>query len=303
MDNESHELELKFDDPERTTQTEFSGEATESVPQQEYEYGQSDDSGYYSNGNIEDENSTENDAETYAADAEDPKAAEPAAAAAAMSDSAVMLSSRHPSNRPAGTPPLENSYAAEPMTAMEMVVAGKSFGTALRILREQHNMSYEELEQVTRIQARFLEALENENLAALPPLVYAIGFIRTLSRVYKLSNSTSQQLVAKLKEQLEYSCNDELMNTLDIDCSGMVENERRLKRFLTAMAAAAIGLIGLIVLLIVCFSSCGDSRSTVATESGSDVVTVSTAEGFDPKSIDGLLKAPTLEMPKLPVAE
>ena len=220
-------------------------------------------------------------------------------AAVNTADTEILVRSRQPSNRPAGTPPLESHPHEEPLTAMEMVVAGKSYGTALRILREQHNMSYKELEQITLIQPRYLEALENENLKALPPLVYVIGFIKTLCRFYKLNSDTAQSLVAKLKEQLEYSCNDELMNTLDVDRSGAAANEKRLKNIMMGMTGGALSIIVLIVLLVVLFR--GGCSSTSSTPSAKTVVTGNSK--FDFAKIDKLLPQPELKVPKLPVAE
>jgi cytoskeletal protein RodZ len=212
----------------------------------------------------------------------------------------MLLRSRHPVNRPAGTPPLESTFAEETVTAMEMVVAGKSYGTAMRLLREQHNMSYKELEQVTLIQPRYLEALENEDLDNLPPLVYVIAYIRTLCRFYKVSSDTSQVLVAKLKEQLEYSCNDELMNTLDVDRSGAAANERRLKNIMMVLTGGVLGVIVLVILLVVLFrSGCSAEEST---EKKPAAVSSSSVDSkFNTNKIDKLLPAPDNGVPKLPL--
>ena len=81
---------------------------------------------------------------------------------AADPDSPVLLRSRYPVNRPAGTPPLSDQPAYENMSVLETTLAGKSYGVALKMLREQRGVSRKELEQVTLIQSRYLEALENE---------------------------------------------------------------------------------------------------------------------------------------------
>lgn len=54
-----------------------------------------------------------------------------------------------------------------------------TFGQTLRQAREDLGASLAEAERETRISRRYLEALENEDEAALPAAVYARGFIRT----------------------------------------------------------------------------------------------------------------------------
>lgn len=217
-------------------------------------------------------------------------------AAAVENTAADIFSSRQPMNRPAGTPPLENAPQHEKVSAVELVVAGKSYGQALRILREHYQVTHKELEQATLIQTHYLEALENENLSALPPLVYVIAFTRSLCNYYKVSSETSTQLVAKLKEQLEYTCNDELMNSLDVDASGAEVNEKRMKRIIFGFAGALVFLVVVIVGILI-FARSGEP----------DVTVVETPVGkqhhFDPNTIYPLLEPPALDLPKLPVAE
>jgi cytoskeletal protein RodZ len=54
-----------------------------------------------------------------------------------------------------------------------------TFGQALRDAREDLGVSLAEAERETRINRRYLEALENEDATAMPPAVYTRGFIRT----------------------------------------------------------------------------------------------------------------------------
>ena len=57
-----------------------------------------------------------------------------------------------------------------------------AFGQTLRDAREDIGASLAEAERETRINRRYLVALENEDEAAMPPAVYARGFIRTYSQ-------------------------------------------------------------------------------------------------------------------------
>jgi cytoskeleton protein RodZ len=54
-----------------------------------------------------------------------------------------------------------------------------TFGQALRDAREDLGVSLSDAERETRINRRYLEALENEDASAMPPAVYTRGFIRT----------------------------------------------------------------------------------------------------------------------------
>ena len=210
-------------------------------------------------------------------------------------DSPVLLRSRYPVNRPAGTPPLNDSPARENMSVLETTLAGKSYGIALKMLREQHGVSWKDLEQVTLIQSRYLEALENEDLKNLPPLVYVIGYIRSLCRFYKVTSVTSDAMVAQLKEQLEYSCkNEQLINSLEVDRSGAEANERQLKKI---MMSAAGGLLLLVLLVGAVVMLCNADWSKNTGEiKGNE-------QKFDPNSIYSLLEPATMELPKIPVAE
>ena len=220
----------------------------------------------------------------------------------AANDEMPFLRSRCPMNRPARTPPLEENIHPAAVNTLEAAIAGKSYGAALRTLREYSNVDYQELDRVTKIQPRYLEALENENLDALPPLVYVIGFIRSLARYYQLSDTISDQMVAELKDQLEYACNDDIINSLDVDSSGAEANVRKLKRIVMSFAAVAV----IAVILIVAAVLLVRSWNKPAAEAPVKPVTATEKAGsakFDPNTIYPLLEPPALDLPKLPVAE
>lgn len=218
---------------------------------------------------------------------------------AAVPESPV-LRSRHPANCPPGTPPLEPAAATGGISAAEKAVAGKSYGAALLTLRELHNVSYKDLEAVTLIQPRYLEALENEDLEALPPLVYVIAHIRSLCRYYNLSSSTSDALVKNLKENLEYSCNDEFINTLDIDSSGAEANERKIKKIIGVFLGLLLLLVAGVALVLFLIFRTPDKDAAPVSE---NVSAEKQTKKFDPNTIYHLLEPPTLDLPKLPVAE
>lgn len=65
-----------------------------------------------------------------------------------------------------------------------------SFGERLRREREMRGVSLEEISIATRINARFLEALENEQWENLPGGVFTRGFIRTVARFLGLDEES-----------------------------------------------------------------------------------------------------------------
>ena len=51
-------------------------------------------------------------------------------------------------------------------------------GSALREARERRGLSYSQVEEGTKIRARYLRALEDEDFGVLPGATYSKGFLR-----------------------------------------------------------------------------------------------------------------------------
>ena len=58
----------------------------------------------------------------------------------------------------------------------------ESIGPYLRQMRERQGLSLDEVASLTRIQPKFLSALEDEDFSVLPGQVFARGFVRTYAR-------------------------------------------------------------------------------------------------------------------------
>ena len=69
-------------------------------------------------------------------------------------------------------------------------MAKGTFGERLKRERELREVSLEEVSTATRISARFLEALENEDWAKLPGGVFGRGFVRSIARYLGLSEES-----------------------------------------------------------------------------------------------------------------
>lgn len=59
-------------------------------------------------------------------------------------------------------------------------------GAYLKSAREARGMSVPELSEVTRINQRYLEAVEAEDFAALPPTAFVRGYVREIARTLEL---------------------------------------------------------------------------------------------------------------------
>lgn len=73
-------------------------------------------------------------------------------------------------------------------------------GTKLRQAREAQGLSIENIAGQTRIQSRYLEAIEAENLDALPGLVFARNFVRQYAIALKLDPEPLLASLPKLDE-------------------------------------------------------------------------------------------------------
>ncbi|NLO22322.1 MAG: helix-turn-helix domain-containing protein [Syntrophomonadaceae bacterium] len=71
------------------------------------------------------------------------------------------------------------------------------FGETLRNTRINKQITLEQIEEDTKIRRMYLEAIEDENFAVLPPRVYAIGFVKKYVRYLGLDES---QLIEEFKQ-------------------------------------------------------------------------------------------------------
>ena len=121
-----------------------------------------------------------------------PAAAAPPGPASPAAAVAATAPSRSPGSalRPAGT----GRRPLLPAGALADINADTEFsGALLRRLREVANASLADLAEITKISKRYLTALEENDFAALPPLVYVRGFVAEYARVLGLDPRTVAQ--------------------------------------------------------------------------------------------------------------
>jgi len=74
-------------------------------------------------------------------------------------------------------------------------------GPMLRQIREKINIELNEISQVTKIQVRTLEAIENEDYDALPPAAYVRGFVKTYAKLLALDpNKVANEYMERYAE-------------------------------------------------------------------------------------------------------
>lgn len=78
-------------------------------------------------------------------------------------------------------------------------VESLTLGEKLKKLRLQYRMSYADIAKATRIQAKYLEALENGAYERLPAEVYVRGFLRSYARYLGLDDEAFLKLYDKEK--------------------------------------------------------------------------------------------------------
>ncbi len=76
----------------------------------------------------------------------------------------------------------------------------KSLGEYLRFIRVRKKFNLEQVEKETRVNMKYLKALEADNFSCLPPDVYTIGFIRRYSKLLQID---SEKMVIKYHREMK----------------------------------------------------------------------------------------------------
>ncbi len=85
----------------------------------------------------------------------------------------------------------------------------RSIGPELEDARTQKGLSFEEVEQATKIRKRYLEALEREDYSILPDAVYVQGFLKTYANYLGLDgDAISLEFRSRRRSRRERLSND-----------------------------------------------------------------------------------------------
>ncbi|UNC91862.1 helix-turn-helix domain-containing protein [Candidatus Contubernalis alkaliaceticus] len=79
----------------------------------------------------------------------------------------------------------------------------KEIGDILRNAREEKGLTYEEISEITKIQSRYLQALEEGDTKMFPGEVYIKGSLRNYARVLKLDDAELMNKYYQLTNQIQ----------------------------------------------------------------------------------------------------
>lgn len=114
----------------------------------------------------------------------------------------------------------------------------ESLGTLLRREREQQQVSLRDISAVTKIQLKFLEAIERDEYERLPPVPFAVGFLRAYAQCIGLDPEEVVGAYYSLHGGGQHTREQRLFGT------DRAQQSRRLRR-------VGIALVGVAVLLVV----------------------------------------------------
>jgi cytoskeleton protein RodZ len=132
-------------------------------------------------------------------------------------------------------------------------------GTTLREARIRARIDISEVEARTKIRAKYLRAIENEEWDLLPGPVYVKSFLRTYGDFLGVD---SRSLVDEYKRRYERPADQDLR---PISARGRERERRRRRPRLGPVAAVVLVLVAVIAALFVVGSLGGNSSSTTTT--------------------------------------
>ncbi|CAN5884243.1 hypothetical protein BH23ACT11_BH23ACT11_06220 [soil metagenome] len=130
-------------------------------------------------------------------------------------------------------------------------------GPTLKKAREDFGLTHEDVERVTKIRERYLDAMERDDYDALPGIVYAQGFLKTYANYLELDG---EKLARELKDREaarsgepeldeESTSGGAVRSSRSRAGSGPVRRPRRLRLSPIFVIGAVLGLILLIIVV------------------------------------------------------
>jgi cytoskeleton protein RodZ len=130
-------------------------------------------------------------------------------------------------------------------------------GNSLREARVRQHLELTEIELATKIRARYLRALEEENFEALPAQTYVKGFLRTYADYLGLDG---QLYVDEFNSRFSDDAEEPHEPVMVRRTSTLRRQHRRLERRWVIFALAGIGALFAFVIAAWKFSGPGDER-------------------------------------------
>ena len=151
--------------------------------------------------------------------------------------------------KPKEEPPAVCEVPAEPAAPRpeQELPHAASLGASLVELRKRCGLSLRQAAEESRIKTHYIEALEADNLAELPQLVFVIGFVKRLCVVYGVNANDAETLVAELHDQLAYEIPEDINKS--VICREQDEaNHRRLRNLTIALVAGVVLIVAALIL-------------------------------------------------------
>ncbi|MGC6769123.1 RodZ domain-containing protein [Enterococcus sp. LJL128] len=151
-------------------------------------------------------------------------------------------------------------------------MASVNIGQRLREARLQMNMSLDELQQITKIQKRYLMAIEENNFDSMPGTFYVRAFIRQYANAVNLDG---EELInyfdgKDLPEDVELAAE---YKTLEESRIQIYEEERESSLF-KSLPAIILSLFGLAIAIVVFYIMWQDQKANPIIEPPASTITV-----------------------------
>lgn len=139
-------------------------------------------------------------------------------------------------------------------------MAFETIGQRLHNARINQNISLEELQQITKIQKKYLEALENDMYDLLPGTFYVRAFIRQYAAAV---GEDGDYLVAIFNGEIDpYAPKQSQRSVEEVrESRKEVHEESGFSRFVTSLPAIMLGIVALGILVVVFYAMWTDKNS------------------------------------------
>ncbi|MDD5727411.1 MAG: helix-turn-helix domain-containing protein [Victivallales bacterium] len=121
-----------------------------------------------------------------------------------------------------------------------------SFGKYLQDMRVRSNYNISQVEQITRIKAKYIELLEMEKPEIELAPVFVMAYARKLCACYNVPEAETVGLMSELKSKMRESLPPEIMEKIKIDYEINEDNQRRMRN----LAWLVLGTLAIFSILI-----------------------------------------------------